>query len=296
MKALHHAMVGGSPKSAPVYWRDLSFEPVVGQTPVTATYRYNESVVVWASCVRLQHMQLLPDGRMFWGERQFGGMVLASFDSGHHMEADHFTHSGDYLTCDSKVAGFDVNLRTALLEPQGRFGAWSVTNNGVRRFRLSTPFDLSTAVADSSAVQLTDYNVDAMAFSSDGTKLFYKNLTHYELRMRTMTTPFDVTTLAAQDSATVNLQQFYSGMTWRDFAFSPDGLNMVMTTGDGLGRVHRFHLLSPFDISTLVWDEQEVIASSDTWLDGVALNDDGSKLLLFNSTNNNDRFFMSYGL
>jgi len=242
--------------------------------------------------INTQNLQVLPDGRLHFGGELQGHAYIWGFDEGHPFEVEHFKSA--YDSRGDAVTYFG----SSILSGDGSSGYFCQTNNaGLVPFTLSTAYDLSTR-STSDAIGMASGYALHMAFSADGTKFFNKGSAakndNNVLYCRHLTTPFDASAFDEQEVTSANLNTVAGdNLTWRAFFFSPDGRNMVATSGSGLGLVHKFSLSTPWDISTLARTSYKQIFASGAELDAVAVNASGTKMIVFN---NYDDMFYEYNL
>ena len=117
----------------------------------------------------------------------------------------------------------------------------------------------------------------SVAFNADGTKMFTLGYTTgkkvYEY---TLSTGFDVSTASyASDEFTVTTQDNKP----QEIAFNDDGTKMFMV-GDQKDKVWEYTLSTGFDVSTATGVDDFSIAGQETFVGGMAFNDDGTKMFV----------------
>jgi len=151
-----------------------------------------------------------------------------------------------------------------------------VSGVDVDEYTLTSPFDVSTAsFVDSFSVAAQDTSPQALAFSSDGTKMFVVGLVGIDVNEYTLTSPFDVSTASFVDSFSVAGQENAPV----GVAFSSDGTKMfvVGTIGDD---VNEYTLTSPFDVSTASFVDSFSVAAQEGGPQGLAFSSDGTKMFV----------------
>lgn len=262
--------------AAPASWADFEFTNL-GDAVASAGLRDSGAVYEAGTNLDTYNIQILPDGRLHFGAQLQGHAYIWGFEEGHPFDIGHFKS-----TYDSRSAVV-MNFGSSILYNEGRSGYYGYyTNNGLKSFALSTAYDLSTR-SDGSTLNMSGGYALHMAFSADGTKFFNKNATSSVLYCRLLSTPFDASSYNEQEVVSADLDSIVGeSLTWRDFCFSPDGRFMVATSGNGLGLVHKFSLSTPWDITTLSRTSYKQIFSENAVLNAVAVNDAGTKMIVYN--------------
>jgi hypothetical protein len=144
----------------------------------------------------------------------------------------------------------------------------------------ATKFDLSTAVfVDAFSIAAQETNPQALAFNTDGTKMFVLGYTGKDVNEYTLSTGFDVSTASFVDSFSVNAQDTQPlGM-----AFSTDGTKMFIVGFDGVD-VNEYTLSTAFDVSTASFVDAFSVNSQDTFPRGIAFNTSGTKMFIVGTT------------
>ena len=157
-------------------------------------------------------------------------------------------------------------------------------NDSVYQYSLSTAFDLSTTSYDSVSFSITaqDEGARGITFNNNGTKMYMVGQNTASAYQYSLSTAFDLST-ASYDSVSFNFSSQESGST--SIAFNNDGtkLYMVGTVNDTM---HQYSLSTAFDLSTVSYDSVSFnVSSQDTVPQGLAFNNDGTKLYMVGSTN-----------
>jgi len=170
-------------------------------------------------------------------------------------------------------------------------GTWDVATDGANYELHDTAYattltpgqigfgDASTWSYDSVSFSVASEDADALdvAFSSDGTKMFYAGSTTDSVYQYTLSTAFDVST-ASYDSVSFSVASQETG-NW-GFTFNNDGTKMYVVGSSG-GAVFQYSLTTGFDLSTASYDSVSFSVSSQTTLPcGVTFNDDGTKMYI----------------
>ena len=159
------------------------------------------------------------------------------------------------------------------------------TSDNVNEYTLSTGFDVSTAsFVDSFDVSGQDSSPQALAFNSDGTKMFVLGKTADDVNEYTLSTGFDVTTASFVDSFDVSGQETQP----TGLAFNADGTKMfvVGVVGDD---VNEYSISCGFQVTaSSTCDSSSSSSDPTTDKDVIALIDaqvQGSKRLAEQTTN-----------
>ena len=150
----------------------------------------------------------------------------------------------------------------------------------VNEYALTTAFDVSTAsFTDAFSVGSQDTRPQAMAFSSDGTKMFVVGDSGDDISGYALTTAFDVSTASFVEAFSVSAQDTEpEGM-----AFSSDGAKMFVV-GDSGDDISGYALTSAFDVSTASFVEAFSVSAQDTSPEGMAFSSDGTKMFVVGSS------------
>ena len=154
-----------------------------------------------------------------------------------------------------------------------------VVGNGggdVHEYALVAPFDVSTAVFDSSfSVSSQESSPRGLAFSANGSKMFVAGDNGDDVNEYTLATPFDVSTAVFDSSFSVSSQEsFPIGL-----AFSADGSKMFVLGFSGED-VNEYALAAPFDVSTAVFDSSFSVSSQESLPSGLAFSANGEKMFV----------------
>ncbi len=147
----------------------------------------------------------------------------------------------------------------------------SVNQHGVITYRLTVPYEISSATHLNTFDPDESGNFLAIEFDSTGTKLFIED--GDEIDEYTVETAFDLSsTVTYVDSLTVT-----SGAS--SLAFSSDGTTLFV-----LNRIERkiyeYSLTTGFDISSATLVDEYSVADEEVQPEGIAFNDDGSKVFI----------------
>jgi len=150
----------------------------------------------------------------------------------------------------------------------------------INEYNLSTPFDVSTGVFnDLFDVSAQETVLRAMAFNNDGTKLYVIGTTGDDVNEYNLSTPFDVSTGVFNDLFDVSAQD----TSPRGMAFNNDGTKLYVIGADS-DNVNEYNLSTAFDVSTGAFNDLFSIGTQETAPQGMAFNNDGTKLYVIGST------------
>lgn len=156
----------------------------------------------------------------------------------------------------------------------------------VAEFTLSTAYDISTAS------YVREFNVtsnvgtlSSFAISPDGAKFY---ITHVDFPASkisefTCSTPGDLSTASHTHTATITTNTTYNV---GGLSFSADGTKFYISDANGgssgspAAQVDRYDLSSAFTLSTLSYSQSLDTSAYNYFQGGVAINDDGTKLLV----------------
>ena len=162
-----------------------------------------------------------------------------------------------------------------------------------KQYSLSTPFDVSTATADSSGATVdldaatSYYNI---IFNGTGSKAFILNYNSDYIREYDLTTSYDIT------DASYNSQYYIASYdtTPTDFEFSSDGSKLFLL-GSTNDKIIQLNLSTPYSISTASdggsFSIGDYVTSTSLW--GMTLSPDGKKLFVADANENVHEFFLS---
>jgi len=157
-------------------------------------------------------------------------------------------------------------------------------NDSVYQYSLSTAFDLSTASYDSVSFNFSSQDTSpyGLAFNSDGTKMYMVGAINDSVFQYTLSTAFDLST-ASYDSVSFNAST-QDGATV-SLAFNTSGTKMYIV-GNVNDSVYQYTLSTAFDLSTASYDSVSLsVAGQDATPQGIAFNNDGSKMYIVGDGN-----------
>lgn len=171
-------------------------------------------------------------------------------------------------------------------------GTW-LSNDYVRVYTLTTPFDLTTATLSAqlnaavNASETTPYDV---AFSEDKSKLYLVGGTADKVLFWTMSTPGDPTTATEDDTGFSFSSQATAAYM---LEFKPDGTKFFIGFNTSL---YEYTMSTPWDVTTASYTSSlnltTVNANASGTQEGVCFNDDGTRIY----TTNGSREFLQFNL
>lgn len=188
------------------------------------------------------------------------------------------------LSYDSKslsVNALEATPQTFALSTDGtNLYVLGYTNDTVYQYTLSTAYDISTAsyASKSFSVASQDGTARELEFSPDGTKMYVTGnvLSVHEYAL---STAWDVSTASLTSSTS-----FSFGSTLHyDIAFGNSGTKMYIS--NYTKEIRQYSLSPAFDTSSATYDSVTYTATPQP--SSVMFNEDGSKMYLQNSTENN---------
>ncbi len=152
-------------------------------------------------------------------------------------------------------------------------------SNSIHQYSVSTPFDItSTVTLDGSfSVASQETSPTAMAWNSNGTKVYITGTISNNVHQYSVSTPFDVSSTVALGGSFnfENEDSFPAGMTWNN-----NGTKMYIT-GDVSVSIHQYSVSTPFDVSsTVTLDGSFSVAPQDGSPKDMAWNNDGTKVYI----------------
>jgi len=154
----------------------------------------------------------------------------------------------------------------------------------IHQYTLSTGFDLSTASYDNVSFSVAGQNTvpHAVAFNTDGTKMYIAGSTPDAVHQYTLSTGFDLIT-ASFDNVSFSVAGQETVPT--GLAFNTDGTKMYVT-GTSSDAVNQYTLSTGFDVSTASYDSVSFsVQSQDGGPQGLAFNPDGTKMYIMGVSN-----------
>ncbi len=122
----------------------------------------------------------------------------------------------------------------------------------------------------------------AIAFSTDGTKMYMVGLANPSIYQYTLSTAFDLST-ASYDSVSFSI--YNQDRVPTGIEFKPDGTKMYIT-GQYSGGIHQYSLSTAFDVSTASYDSVSItVSSQDSQNLGITFSTDGTKMYMAGVTN-----------
>ncbi|MCK5285717.1 MAG: hypothetical protein KAJ58_00625 [Candidatus Pacebacteria bacterium] len=163
---------------------------------------------------------------------------------------------------------------------KGLVGHWPLDSESEKG--TNGGFDVSTAVYDSVfSVLAQSLDSRAVAFSTDGTKMFILDKTGAEVNEYHCSTGFDVSTCSYDSLFSIASQDTGA----QGMIFNPTGTKMFLS-GSANDSIYEYHCSTAFDVSTCVYDSVLSVAAQDVDPEEVTFNTDGSKMFVVGNSGN----------
>ena len=148
----------------------------------------------------------------------------------------------------------------------------------------ATSIDINTASfsGTSFSVAAQDIGPTGLAFNNNGTKLYIVGFSIGNVNEYTLSSAFDLNSASFTTSFSVTAQETGSG----GIAFNSNGTKMYVVGFDG-DAVHEYALSADFDLSTSGFTASFSVAPQDTAPQGLAFNNDGTKMYVVGSASGN---------
>ena len=133
------------------------------------------------------------------------------------------------------------------------------SNIGVHEYDLSTNYRVNTATYNNIGLNTSNEEItnQALALSSDGTKLYMVGQSKDTVFQYTLSTAFNVST-ATYDGTSLNIRA--QELNPRGLDFNSDGTKMYIV-GNSSDKVHQYSLSTAYDISTAEYDPKTIPSS-----------------------------------
>ena len=175
------------------------------------------------------------------------------------------------------VSAQDVNPVSAVFSPDGtKMFVVGGSNDSVYRYDLGTAWDITTAsYVSTKDVSAQDGNPYGVAFSPDGTKMFFIGTANDSVYRYNLGTAWDIATASYVSTKDVSAQDgFPPGL-----AFSSDGTKMFVV-GATNASVYRYNLGTAWDIATASYVSTKDVSAQDGFPLGLAFSGDGTQMFV----------------
>ena len=151
---------------------------------------------------------------------------------------------------------------------------------GIEQFNLTTAWDTKTLSYDTSLSISDDVQIRALAFKSDGTRVYVAQRDHGKVKQFDLSTPWDIS------SATNKVESnSFTGEenNLRNIQFSSDGTFMYLG-GNGGDDINKYKLPTAWDISTITHETTYSISSQTVEMRGFKFTANFTKLYVTGDT------------
>lgn len=170
------------------------------------------------------------------------------------------------------------------MRPDGKklFLSGSGTDS-VLAFPLSTAWDISTLYTRGESFSITaqDTVIADVTFKPDGTKMYIIGSANDRIHSYTLSVPWLITSAVYDNTPSPALTAIDTLPS--DMTFKPDGTK-VFILGDDFNYIYSYSLSTPWDVSTMTYDNVSFSITTETTLSGGFITDDGKKLYVIGVT------------
>ena len=151
---------------------------------------------------------------------------------------------------------------------------------GVEQFNLTTAWDTQTLSYDTSLSISDDVQIRALAFKSDGTRVYVAQRDHGKVKQFDLSTPWDISSATNKVESNV-----FTGEenNLRNIQFSSDGTFMYLG-GNGGDDINKYKLPTAWDISTITHETTYSISSQTGEMRGFKFTANFTKLYVTGDT------------
>jgi len=177
------------------------------------------------------------------------------------------------------VGSHNNSIRTVgiYVTSDGGYMFLSTNNDELKKFSLSTPYDITTAtVVDSITLDNTIFEIlSGIYFSPDGTKFFAYSYSYGRVYQYSLSTAWDISTIVFAKSNTIG----YSGS---NISFNSDGTKMytIQGIGSSIDYLNQHSLGTAWDIGSVGLDGRFNVNAYETWSHSFSFSSSGDKLYL----------------
>ena len=179
------------------------------------------------------------------------------------------------------LALLNVELQAIAFKTDGTkmFLIDDATDNDVDEYNLSTAWDISTATFNQSKdVGVQESAPKALAFKSDGTKMYIVGTASDAVKEYTLSTAWDVSTVSYSQDFDVSAKETSpSGLFFRNDGGADDGKQMYVI-GSSSDSVHEYALSTAWDVSTASFTQSFSTNSEDAVPEDLFFKSDGSTM------------------
>lgn len=207
----------------------------------------------------------------------------------------------DNASLNSRVRGYDPSAPRLITQgvPPGssNWGTSRMTPDGTKvwltsgqpeatQHTLSTPYDMTTAGAEDSALSLP-HSTQHILWNSDGTKAFFISNGEEEVYETTLATAYDLSTAGSVTTRNISGWSAYDSVDWNTSYFNAAGdLLFILNYDSVTGRSDfaSYSLSTPYRVDTIGSESENIVIAIDTSIRCFAsMSEDGEYLITMQS-------------
>ena len=246
------------------------------QLSATTTNTYDISTAVYSQELDISILTLpvaisfSTDGtKMFILDQSSDTIQQYALSTGFDISTAVLVSGGGYY-----VGGFEASPRGLEFSTDGTLMfIVGFNSNVVRKFQLSTPWDISSGVTNVEYYFVGSNVPLGLAFNSTGTRMYVSFNTGDNIRQYNLSAPYSFTGITSASYFVGN-----QTTTPTELAFSSDGTKMVVSGG---GTLFVYNLPAPWELRNNVYTGISITTTGGA--SGLAFNNDGSKLFVTSS-------------
>lgn len=231
---IHRSVGAISLQSVPIIVGSVSYAELLAGIDVVPLFELNQNIPdeIYSSSIKVVAIDFNT------GNRDLDGVYLNTLiDPNPAIPA--ITYSSFI-----NVGNRPINQGSFNADGSSIFNSFHTGGRDIKRYDLSTPYDLSTAVFHSSKT-VTPSSPRGSVITPDGLNIYTFNSSGNRLYQGVFTTPFDFTTYSHVRTAVINS---------RNCQFNSDGTKMISFLSSSCAY---YTLTTPYDVSTLVFQSSK---------------------------------------
>jgi len=203
------------------------------------------------------------------------GLELSNYVNG-FVSPDNWTYTGKYLNLENSNVTNPIIAHSLIANRFGDNGTklyvCSYDSDRVWQINLSTPYDITTGVFDSTlSISAQDTVPFSIFFKPDGTKMFMLGISSSIVFQYSLSTPWELST-ASYDSVSQLIPAQTQGPS--KIFFKPDGTKLFVCSSSG-DHIQELSLSTAWDITTMSSVFKYSISAVSTSPRGIYIKDDG---------------------